>query len=185
VVVDDLSSRVLVLNVAAEGAGLGTWLTGAAQYGTPFQVTLHQLTVHPVHVACPRIYVCENPAILRRACAELGPACPPVVCTEGRPSTAFHRLLSLAVSAGGAELRYHGDFDWPGVAIAADVMARYAGLPWRMGASDYQQGGVSGVLLTGDPVETPWEPELREAMRSDGHAVYEEDGRRPASGRSH
>lgn len=174
VVVDDLSSRVLVLNVAAEGTGLGAWLTGAARYGTPFQVTLHQLTAHPVQVSCPRVYVCENPAILRRACAELGPACPPLVCTEGRPSTACHRLLSLAVSAGGAELWYHGDFDWPGIAIAADVMARYAGRPWRMGAADYRQAGVSGVPLTGDPIATPWDPELQEAMRSDGYAVYEE-----------
>jgi hypothetical protein len=28
--------------------------------------------------------------------AELGAACPPLVCTEGRPSTAFHRLMGLA-----------------------------------------------------------------------------------------
>jgi uncharacterized protein (TIGR02679 family) len=173
VVVDDLSSRVLVLNVVGDGAGLGEWLSGAAHYGTPFQVTLHQLIAHPVQVSCRRIYVCENPAILRRACAELGPACPPVVCTEGRPSSAFHRLLTLAVSAG-AEVWYHGDFDWPGVAIAADVMARYAGHAWQMGAAAYRQAGASGVLLTGEPVDTPWDPELREAMRRDGHAVYEE-----------
>ena len=29
--------------------------------------------------------------------------------------------MSLAAGAG-AELWYHGDFDWPGVAIAADVL---------------------------------------------------------------
>lgn len=173
VVVDDLASRVLVLNVAAEGDGLGAWMTSAARYGTPFQVTLHQLAAHPVQISCQRMYVCENPAILRRACAELGPACPPLACTEGRPSTAFHRLLSSAVR-GGAEVWYHGDFDWPGVAIAAHVMTRYAAQAWRMGASDYRMAGRSGVSLTGDPVETPWDAELREAMRSEGHAVYEE-----------
>ena len=85
VLVDDLASRVLVLNLPAEGEGLGEWLTGAARYGTPFQVTLHQLVTHPIRVSCPRIFVCENPAVLRRACAELGAACPPLVCTEGRP----------------------------------------------------------------------------------------------------
>lgn len=173
VLVDDLASRVLVLNVPAEGKGLGEWLGGAARYGTPFQVTLHQLTVHPIQISCPRIYVCENPAVLRRACAELGPACPPLVCTEGRPSTAFHRLLGLAVKAG-AELWYHGDFDWPGVAIAADVITRYGGRAWRMGAGDYRSAAGSGVCLEGDPVETPWDGELREAMRTAGHAVYEE-----------
>ena len=85
VLVDDLASRVLVLNLPAAGEGLGEWLTSAARYGTPFQVTLHQLTAHPVKVSCPRIFVCENPAVLRRACAELGAACPPLACTEGRP----------------------------------------------------------------------------------------------------
>src|SRR6266704_3073970 len=37
VIVDDLASRVLVLNLAAQGDGLAEWLTGAARYGTPFQ----------------------------------------------------------------------------------------------------------------------------------------------------
>ena len=173
VLVDDLASRVLVLNLPAEGEGLGEWLTGAVRYGTPFQVTLHQLATHPIRVSCPRIFVCENPAVLRRACAELGAACPPMVCTEGRPSTAFHRLVGLAVGAG-AELWYHGDFDWPGVAIAADVIARYGGRPWRMGACDYLSAVCSGVRLGGDPVDTPWDPGLREVMRAEGQAVYEE-----------
>jgi uncharacterized protein (TIGR02679 family) len=173
VIVDDLASRVLVLNLPAEGEGLGEWLTGAARYGTPFQVTLHQLAAHPIKISCPRVFVCENPAVLRRACAELGPACPPLVCTEGRPSTAFHRLVSLTVGAG-AELWYHGDFDWPGVAIAVDVITRYGGRPWRMGASDYRLSTCAGVRLAGDPVSTPWDPGLAEAMSVDGHAVYEE-----------
>ncbi len=153
VLVDDLASRVLVLNLPAEGEGLGEWLTGAARYGTPFQVTLHQLAAHPIRVSCPRVFVCENPAVLRRACAELGAACPPLVCTEGRPSTAFHRLMGLAVGAG-AELWYHGDFDWPGVAIAADVITRYGGRAWRMGASDYRSAARAGVRLGGDAGQT-------------------------------
>jgi hypothetical protein len=173
VMVDDLASRVLVLNLPAEGEGLGEWLTSAAAYGTPFQVTLHQLTAHPIRVSCPRVFVCENPAVLRRACAELGAASPPLVCTEGRPSTAFHRLMGLVVGAG-AELWYHGDFDWPGVAIAADVIDRYGGRPWRMGASDYLEAVRSGIRLGGDPVDAPWDPQLREAMCAEGHAVYEE-----------
>jgi len=173
VLVDDLASRVLVLNLPAEGEGLGEWLTGAARYGTPFQVTLQQLAAHPIRVSCPRVFVCENPAVLRRACAELGAACPPLVCTEGRPSAAFHRLVGLAAGAG-AELWYHGDFDWPGVAIAADVLGRHGGRAWRMGAGDYRLAARPGVRLGGDPVDTPWDPGLREAMSIEGHAVYEE-----------
>jgi hypothetical protein len=173
VLVDDLASRVLVLNLPAEGEGLGEWLAGAARYGTPFQVTLHQLATHPVKISCPRIFVCENPAVLRRACVELGATCPPLVCTEGRPSTAFHRLVGLAVG-GGTELWYHGDFDWPGVAIAADVISRYGGRPWRMGASDYLSAASEGIRLRGEPVNAPWDPELLKAMSVTGYAVYEE-----------
>ena len=176
VIVDDLASRVLVLNVTAEGDGLAEWLTDAARYGTPFQVTLHQLVTHPIRLRLPRIFVCENPAVLRRACQELGPACPPVICTEGQPSTAFHRLAQIATQAGG-ELWYHGDFDWPGVAIAADVINRHGARTWRMSASNYLAGAKTDapyVPLTGVPVPTPWDPGLRETMREAGRAVYEE-----------
>lgn len=176
VLVDDLASRVLVLNVAADGEGLGDWLTDAARYGTPFQVTLHQLAAHPIRLRHARLFACENPAVLRRACVELGVSCPPLVCTEGQPSTAFHRLIAVAVDAG-AELWYHGDFDWPGVAIAADLVARYGARPWRMDARDYEaavNANGMGVDLRGEPGPTPWDPALREAMCHGGHAVYEE-----------
>jgi uncharacterized protein (TIGR02679 family) len=176
VIVDDLASRVLVLNVAAQGDGLGEWLTDAARYGTPFQVTLHQLVTHPIRLRHPRIFACENPAVLRRACEELGAACPPLLCTEGHPSTAFHRLARIAVQAGG-ELWYHGDFDWPGVSIATGVIDRHGARAWRMNASDYLSGAKTDgpcVVLAGDPVATPWDPELRETMLVTGRAVYEE-----------
>jgi len=176
VIVDDLASRVLVLNLPAQGDGLAEWLTGAARYGTPFQVTLHQLDTHPIRLSSARIFACENPAVLRRACAELGPVCPPLICAEGQPSTAFHKLVRIAVASGG-ELAYHGDFDWPGVAITAKVIGRHGARPWRMTAGDYLSGvkaGDTAVALRGDPVPTPWEPELCETMRATGRAIYEE-----------
>ena len=176
VIVDDLASRVLVLNLAARGDGLAEWLTGAARYGTPFQVTLQQLDAHPIRLSPARIFACENPAVLRRACAELGPACPPLICAEGQPSTAFHKLVRIAVASGG-ELAYHGDFDWPGVAITAKVVDRHGARPWRMTAGDYVSGVEAvetAIPLKGDPVPTPWEPALRETMRATGRAIYEE-----------
>ncbi len=176
VIVDDLASRVLVLNLAAHGDGLAEWLTGAARYGTPFQVTLHQLDAHPIRLSPARIFACENPAVLRRACAELGPACPPLICAEGQPSTAFHKLVQIAGASGG-KLAYHGDFDWPGVAMTARVIDRHGARPWRMTTGDYLSGikaGDTAVALAGNPVPTPWEPELRDTMRATGQAVYEE-----------
>jgi uncharacterized protein (TIGR02679 family) len=176
VVVDDLASRVLVLNLPAEGDGLGEWLTGAARHGTPFQVTLHQLRTLPVRVRPRTVYVCENPAILRRAAGELGPGSASLLCTEGLPSSAFHRLAQ-AVTGGGGELRYHGDFDWPGIAIADAVIGRHGAVPWRMSAADYRDGlggHTDHVALGRAARPVPWDPGLAAAMAGAGAAVYEE-----------
>jgi uncharacterized protein (TIGR02679 family) len=137
---------------------------------------LHQLVTLPVVIRGRVVRVCENPAVLRRAAADLGASSPPLLCTEGQPSTAFHRLAS-AVTRGGGELAYHGDFDWPGVAIAASVMSRHGARPWRMGAADYALAALTDtdyVALSGAPQPTPWDPALAEAMAAAGRAVYEE-----------
>lgn len=176
VVVDDLASRVLVLNIPAEGHGLGEWLAGAARLGVPFQVTLHQLMTLPPAVRGATISVCENPAVLRRAAADLGPGSAPLLCTEGRPSAAFHRLADV-ITAGGGELRYHGDFDWPGLAIAGSVMRRHGARPWQMGAADYRAGlrdDAEHVRLTGTPQPTPWDPDLAATMAATGRVLFEE-----------
>src|SRR5580692_6023413 len=60
VVVDDLASRVLVLNLPAGGRGLGEWLTGAARLGVPFYVTLHQLMTLPLPIRGTLVRVCED-----------------------------------------------------------------------------------------------------------------------------
>jgi len=176
VVVDDLASRVLVLNMPAEGSELAEWLAGAARLGVPFYVTLHQLMTLPLRVPGALVHVCENPAVLRRAAAELGARSAPLMCTEGRPSTAFHQFAA-AVVGGGGRLCYHGDFDWPGLAIANSVMRRHGAAPWRMGAADYL-AGVRGederVELAGTPQATPWDPELGQVMAATGRVLYEE-----------
>lgn len=180
VIVDDLASRVLVLNLAADGDGLGEWLTSAKAHGTPFYVTLHQLVTLPVKVR-PRqlVHACENPAVLRRAAADLGTRARPLICTEGQPSTAFHRLATGITGTGG-RLAYHGDFDWPGVAIAANVIGRHRARPWRFSAKDYEAAtGEAGrdadfVSLIGTSQPTPWDPALAAAMNLRSRAVYEE-----------
>jgi len=176
VLVDDLASRVLVLNVPAEGRGLAEWLTGAARLGVPFYVTLHQLMTLPLTIRGALVHVCENPAVLRRAAAELGAGSAPLLCAEGQPSAAFHQLAAV-VARGGGELRYHGDFDWPGLAIAGSVMRRHGARPWRMSAADYIAGiraDAEHVRLTGTPQPTPWDPELAEVMTATGRVLYEE-----------
>ncbi|MEU9918980.1 DUF2399 domain-containing protein [Streptomyces sp. NPDC051001] len=76
------------------------------------------------------MYVCENPAVLRHAAGELGASSPPLICAEGRPSTAFHRLARLIVNGGG-RLLYHGDFDWPGIDMPNRLIGRYGAEPWK------------------------------------------------------
>jgi uncharacterized protein (TIGR02679 family) len=177
IIVDDLASRVLVLNLAAGGSPLGEWLTSAKAHGTPFYVTLHQLVTLPPDVTPGQlVHACENPAVLRRAAAELGAAAPPLVCTEGQPSTAFHRLAKAITTAKG-ELSYHGDFDWPGIAIATGIMARHGARPWRLSAADYEAAvkqGAGSVALAGTRQPTPWDAALGETMAAHGQAVYEE-----------
>jgi uncharacterized protein (TIGR02679 family) len=121
------------------GPGAGRVAHRAAQLGVPFYITLHQLMTLPLTIRGALVHVCENPAVLRRAATELGAGSAPLLCTEGRPSTAFHQLAGVVVS-GGDELRYHGDFDWPGLAIASSVMRRHGARPWRMSAADYLAG---------------------------------------------
>jgi uncharacterized protein (TIGR02679 family) len=180
VVPDDLASQVLVLGlpVAADGL-LGGWLAEAAREGLPFRVTLHQLGRSPLTVDAPQVVsVCENPAVLRAAAERFGGAAGPLVCTEGRPSVACLRLLA-AVRDGGCRLRYHGDFDWPGLRIAASLRSNQGAVPWRMGADDYLAAvtTVAGdrPLLRGAPAPSPWDPQLAEAMVQQGIVIHEED----------
>ena len=177
VIVDDLASRVLVLNLPAAGEGLGEWLTSAKAHGVPFYVTLHQLVTMPVKVYPGQLVrACENPAVLRRAAGELGAGARPLICTEGRPSTAFHRLAA-AVAKAGSRLSYHGDFDWPGISIAQAILARHNASPWRLGAADYEsaiKNNADYVALAGTPQPTPWDPSLAATMIAHDRAVYEE-----------
>jgi uncharacterized protein (TIGR02679 family) len=174
VVTDDLASQVLVLNVRAVGDGLGDWLTGAAEAGEPFRVTLHQLTVMPVMPLAIDLRVCENPAVLRAAAAQLGADSAPLVCTEGEPSVACYRLLRAAVATG-TRIHWHSDFDWPGLRMTAAAIRRLGAEPWSMGADDYRGAlSASSEPLKGPSAESPWDRRLAELMQASGRAVTEE-----------
>jgi uncharacterized protein (TIGR02679 family) len=175
VVVDDLASQVLVLNLLAAGDGLGEWLTQAAGLGMPLRVTLHQLTALPIVPQVPEVFVCENPAVLREATAQLGPRSATLMCTEGVPSLACWRLLET-VAAAGAGIRWRNDFDWSGLRITASAVARLSATPWRMSAEDFLAALALGDTepLRGTPCESPWDPALARALNSAGRSVMEE-----------
>lgn len=172
VVVDDLASQVLVLNLPADGGGLGDWLTDATTRGIPLRVTLHQLTALPVIPRVERVFVCENPAVLRQA---VGVGTAALVCTEGVPSLACWRLLSAAVTAGAA-VHWRNDFDWTGLRITGAAADRLGAVPWRMAADDYTGALALGESepLRGAPAPSPWDPALAAALAASGRSVMEE-----------
>ncbi|MFJ9541812.1 TIGR02679 family protein [Streptomyces sp. NPDC101225] len=175
-IADDLASQVLVLNVGAEGdTVVCDWLRDAAGFGIPFRLTLHQLATDPVVPSARAIYICENPAVLRAAAGELQETAAALVCTEGVPSAACHKLLGDAVRAG-ARLHWRADFDWAGLRITTDAVARHGARPWRMTAADYTAalGEGESTPLAGPPATSPWDPGLARAMRESGSAVMEE-----------
>ncbi|MFF3253824.1 TIGR02679 family protein [Actinacidiphila glaucinigra] len=178
VVADDLASQVLVLGVGAVGdAPVSRWLREAAEAGIPFRLTLHQLASAPSPVipAARTVFVCENPAVLRTAAAELQATGAALVCTEGVPSAACHRLLGDAARAG-VRLRWRADFDWSGLRITAAALARHGAEPWRMAEADYTAalGHGESTPLAGPPAPSPWDPGLARALAGSGRAVMEE-----------
>jgi uncharacterized protein (TIGR02679 family) len=175
-IADDLASQVLVLNIGAEGdTVVCDWLRDAADFGIPFRLTLHQLATDPVVPAARTIFVCENPAVLRAAAGELEDTSAALVCTEGVPSAACHKLLGDAVRAG-ARLHWRADFDWAGLRITTDAVARHDARPWRMTAADYTAalGRGESTPLAGPSAASPWDPELARAMNASGSTVMEE-----------
>ncbi|MET8867206.1 TIGR02679 family protein [Nonomuraea sp. NPDC004580] len=173
VIVDDLASQVLVLNLPVRGQGpVADWLVEAARQGIPYRLTLHQLTHFPIALHDDPIFVCENPAVLRAAATELGARSAPLVCTEGIPSAACHRL----VEAAGDGLRWRADFDWTGLRIVERAISRHRAAPWRMSAADYAAGLAESesTPLTGASAPSPWDVELAPLMELRGRTVMEE-----------
>ncbi|WP_370943883.1 TIGR02679 family protein [Amycolatopsis sp. cg5] len=171
---DELSSSVLCLNLPGGTSTLtGRMLTLAREGGEPCVLTLRQLGQVDLGVGNGLVWACENPIVLASAADELGPACPPLVCLNGQPSTAVWRLLNLLV-ADGAQLRYHGDFDWGGLRIGNTLCERIPWRPWRFDTSTYQTTEVAGSSLIGKPVVATWDPSLSTALQQRGVRIEEE-----------
>jgi uncharacterized protein (TIGR02679 family) len=123
------------------------------------------------------VFACENPAVVSAAADTLGAASLPLVCLQGQPSAAAVALLRH-LAARGATVRYHGDFDWGGVAIARTLACHVDWLPWRYDSGAYvaalRRRGDALSVLSGTPQATPWDPRLAEVMRERGVSVEEE-----------
>ncbi len=155
----------------------GSLAAGLSQSGEPAHISLRRLLRRPPawRVAGRDVFVCENPNIVAIAADRLGSACAPLVCTDGMPAAAQQTLLGQ-LAAGGARLRYHGDFDWAGLAIGNFVIREFGAEPWRFGAIDYLSAAAEhGVALRDDErVTARWDDRLTRAMSDRGIGVHEE-----------
>jgi uncharacterized protein (TIGR02679 family) len=180
VLCDEVSTTVLTLGLRPSGASsVAQSVCGRSDAGCETHLTLRDLSRldRLVPVGTP-VSVCENPRVLEAAMDAASRWV--VVCTAGNPTVVVTALLSRLVSDG-ADLRYHGDFDWPGLAIANRVIDAFGAMAWRMGTADYEDamvGASAGVVellpLEGRPVAAVWDVELKARMERAGVAVHEE-----------
>jgi len=177
VVCDELSAPALTFNLALGGNALLSRLISLASAETqPVHLTSRMLwAAEWTRITCPpAVFVCENPTIVSLAATQLHQHCPPLVCVDGEPKPAA-RLLLRRLHAGGSALFYHGDFDWPGLAIAERIFNEFDAQPWCFDAESYHSAAArQGRPLTGKPVSTPWSPALAEVMQRTGIAYDEE-----------
>ncbi|MGV8964878.1 MAG: TIGR02679 family protein [Cellulomonas sp.] len=206
--VSAVSSTVLCLGVPGEpsaetGGTAGARATAIAlsawrSAGLPVVLTLEQVRSGGIGVvpAGDVIHACENPSVVevvadeltrrgRPDAASMGP--PVLICTYGQPGAAVLELLDH-LTAAGAGVRYHGDFDWAGLRIASTLAAHTPWEPWRFRAPDYASA-VHGLdsqapdittererlPLRGAPAASAWDPALADAMYATGVAIEEEE----------
>jgi uncharacterized protein (TIGR02679 family) len=175
VLVNELARPALFLNLTVQPSEAGLWTAP----GEPGYLSLRRLLRAPPawRLAGRTVFVCENPNLIAIAADRLGARCAPFVCTEGMPAAA-QRTLLLQLSQAGAHLRYHGDFDWPGVRIANHVMRACAARPWRFEAEDYENAAACAPHtqrdLDGACIAASWDGALAPAMQRHGLAIAEE-----------
>jgi len=176
---DQVSGAVLTWALpVGPRCALGPMIATASELGVPLHLTQLALRLHPLDVhAGTVVLVAENPRVVEAAAQRRIRT--PVVTTNGNPSAAVRLLLDQLLGHG-AELRYHGDFDVPGLAIC-DRLHRLGLRPWRMTAADYRaavaEAERDAVELPAEhrrPGPTPWDPELAIAVSELRRVVHEE-----------
>ncbi|PSK88746.1 uncharacterized protein (TIGR02679 family) [Murinocardiopsis flavida] len=175
---DDLDSTVVTLGLPGDTeTATGRALRALTAAGQPAVLTLRQLVRDaplPLPAGTP-VHVCQNTAVLAAAADRLGARSRPLVCAQGQPGAAAMTLLRHLLG-GGAELRYHGDFDWAGIRIANVLHRRLPWSPWRYAAADYRQAitAVNSGRLNGNAVTADWDRALTDSMALTGYGIGEE-----------
>jgi len=176
---DLVSAPVLTWALPVRGPdGVAHAIRTMTAAGLPMQLSVLALRASPLTVQPgTTVLVVENPRLVEAAAERRLAAA--VLCTNGNPTTAPILAIEQLRSCG-ARLRYHGDFDAPGLAMAG--RARAAGCePFRMSAEDYldalADAAAAGVELPRDSAaapRTPWDPALAIAFDEHRAVAHEE-----------
>jgi len=178
VLVSELALPVLTLGLPGDrhsvtGRVLELWRAA----GEPVHLSLRHLVRDPPDLGAlvgADVFVCENPAVVSAAADRLGARCRPLVCVGGMPAAAAASLLRLLADAE-AVLRYHGDFDWGGLAIANTVTTRFGAVPWRYDRAHYERALRPGLAtLTDRRIDARFDPDLADALGEHRRRVEEE-----------
>lgn len=70
-----------------------------------------------------------------------------IVRTSGCSTSVILEVLRRLAESG-AQIRYHGDFDWPGIVMVKQLVAMFDAKPWRMSADDYLDSAAPEGILT-------------------------------------
>lgn len=193
--VSAVSSTALCLGVRGNpdatgpGRATATALDAWSEQHVPVVLTLDQVRsggIAPLSGSAD-VHVCENPSVVEVVAGALGGAggprvSPVLVCTSGQTGTAVLELL-IQLTADGARVRYHGDFDWAGLRIAESLRSKVPWSPWRFGAVDYAEAAgrmatrsdALRLPLRGRPASSPWDVALSAVMAEEDQAIEEEE----------
>lgn len=146
--------------------------------GLPLHLSTVALRDQPLRVVPGTpVLVVENPRLVESAAQRRLPA--GLLCTNGNATTAPTEAIA-ALAATGAKLRYHGDFDVPGLVMTGRAVDLGC-VPFRMTAGAYlaalgaaTEDGVELPLDAGQVPPTPWDAELARAFEGHRLVVHEE-----------
>jgi hypothetical protein len=94
----------------------------------------------------PVVRVCENPAIIETAAAELATGCLPLVCIYGQPSSAAWTLLRGLATAG-IKLLVTVDRDNAGLRFLTELLALPGAQEWLPDADGmYEEARLADLL---------------------------------------
>jgi len=153
-----------------------------AALNMPLRELLRTTRLAPAHFAdrdeTGQVFVVENAGVFS-ALLEKCPAAP-LVCPHGQFKLAAWVMLDRLV-AGGATLRYSGDFDPEGLRMAQTLLTRYGdrAQAWRMSPEDYRAAGAAVPLPNPrlaklNAIDSPALIPAAEAIRETALAAYQE-----------